>query len=237
MKTTISYLVLVVCLLAGLSLPTQAQQVDDLQEYLDKLAASQTAKPRKSLRRSNAIEIPVGLTEVDLSKFSSYKNRTKVVEVKASVKFTNGTISASSDFSGGTSLLKISGGATVVIDATAGVDASLATSANCKEAVGIYGGSTFYQCGDITAPGGETGTAVYLDTSDDTYIYVSGKTIGSVPGAVEHADGDVVTATTVEGLPNYQCQRQDVPGGYGLGASHRIDGIGRCDYPFRGGRV
>ena len=175
------WLALAVLLLTGLSLQTRAQEADDLQEYLDKLAAEQpTQQARQSVRRGETVNIPVGLTVVDLSKFTSYANRTKVLEVKSSLKFVNGTITAASNFSGGTPLLKIMNGATCVVDETSGVDASLASTSVCTEAVGIFGGSTFYQCCDVTAPGNGAGVAIYLDTAADTYIYVSGKTTGSI---------------------------------------------------------
>lgn len=160
----------------------RAQDADDLQEYLDQLAAAQTeSQVQNSTRRgAQSVEIPVGLTEVDLSKFTSYQNRTKEVTVKASVKFTNGTITAASSYSGGTCLLKVYGGATVVLDATAGVNAGAASSTNCLAAVGIYDGSTFYECGDITAPDNGTGIAIYKNSENDTYIYVSGNKRGSI---------------------------------------------------------
>ncbi|MBQ4393492.1 MAG: dockerin type I repeat-containing protein [Prevotella sp.] len=160
---------------------TYAQEVDDLQAYLDQLAAEQAAKPvMKAPLRAESVEIPVGLTEVDLSKFTSYQNRTKQLTIKASVKFTNGIITATSNYSGGGSLLKVYGGATVVLDATAGVNAGATSSANCLAAVGIYEGSTFYQYGDITAPDNGTGIAIYIDGASDTYVYVSGTTKGSI---------------------------------------------------------
>jgi len=159
----------------------KAQEVDDLQEYLDQLASPQTESQIKSgPHKAGSVEIPIGLTEVDLSKFTSYQNRTKTLTVKASVKFTNGTISAASYYSGGTCLLKVYGGATVVLDATAGVNAGAASSTNCLAAVGIYEGSTFYECGDITAPDNGEGIAIYIDGENDTFNYVSGKLTGSI---------------------------------------------------------
>ena len=159
----------------------RAQEVDDLQEFLDQLASEQNeSQVQRGPRKGQSIEIPIGLTEVDLSKFTSYQNRTKTVTVKTSVKFINGTISAASSYSGGTCLLKVYGGATVVLDATAGVNASAANSSNCFAAVGIYEGSTFYECGDITAPDNGEGIAIYKDGENDTFIYVSGKRKGSI---------------------------------------------------------
>ena len=175
------WLAFILCLLT-LSVPQmKAQEVDDLQAYLDKIAAEQTSQDIvKNKRKVNSIEIPVGLTVVDLSKFTSYKNRTKVLEVKASVKFTNGTIGAASNFSGGTCLLKVFGGATVVLDSTAGVDAGITNSTDCFAAVGVYSSSTFYQCGDITAPDNGTGIAIWIEGAGGTYNYVSGETNGSI---------------------------------------------------------
>lgn len=159
----------------------KAQETDELQAYLDKLATEQSAPNMSGTnRRAGSTEIPVGLAEVDLSKFPSYLDRTKILEVKSSVKFINGTISATSSFTGGTCLLKVMNGATVVLDATAAVNASAASSTNCFAAVGIYGGSTFYECGDITAPDNGQGIAIYLDSSQDTFVYVSGKLTGSI---------------------------------------------------------
>ena len=157
----------------------KAQDVDDLQEYLDQLASRQTESQAQRPRKGQSIEIPVGLTEVDLSKFS-YQNRTKTLTVKASVKFTNGIIAAASNYSGGTCLLKVYDGATVVLDATASIDAGAATSTNCLAAVGIYGGSTFYECGDITAPDNGAGIAIYIDGATDTFVYVSGELKGKI---------------------------------------------------------
>ena len=168
-------------LLTGFSMQIHSQEVDDLQEYLDKLAAEQPAQKAQSRGSGDGtVVIPVGLTEVDLSKFSSYKNRTKELTIQASVKFVNGTITASSNFSGGTSLLKVYDGATVIIDETSGVDASAASMTNCIQAVGLYGGSTLYQNGDIIAAGGKDGIAVFLSSSADTYYYISGQLVGQI---------------------------------------------------------
>ena len=55
---------------------------DDLQEYLDRLADEQPEQ--KSLTRAadgDNVTIPIGLTEIDLSKFSSYQSRSKVRQV------------------------------------------------------------------------------------------------------------------------------------------------------------
>ncbi len=178
----IKWLGTLAALLFALVPQMRAQEVDDLQEYLDQLAAAQTESQvqNSSRRGAQSVEIPVGLTEVDLSKFTSYQNRTKEVTVKASVKFTNGTITAASSYSGGTCLLKVYGGAKVVLDETAGVNAGAASSTNCLAAVGIYDGSTFYECGDITAPDNGTGIAIYKNGENDTYIYVSGTRRGSI---------------------------------------------------------
>ena len=190
------WLALAVLLLTGLSLQTKAQEVDDLQEYLDQLAAEQPVQAaRRGASPAEQVTIPVGLPEVDLSKFSSYTNRSKVLEVKTSLKFVNGIITAASGFAGGTPLLKIMNGATCVVGETSGIDASAATLSACIEAVGIYGGSTFYQCCDVTAPQKTAGVAIYLNSSADTYVYVSGKTIGSI----RNPNGGTVT-----GLESYQ---------------------------------
>ena len=110
----------------------QAQEVDDLQEYLDKLAAEQTPQARqKTIQKGDKIDIPVGIAEVDLSKYTSRK---KELTVKVSVKFVNGTLTASSDFAGGTSLLKVYGGASVVLGETASIDASAATMPSATKA-------------------------------------------------------------------------------------------------------
>lgn len=180
-RNLLNRMICLALLLAGFWQQAAAQEVDDLQEYLNLLAEEQTtAGSRSSMRRSGTVEIPVGLTEVDLSKFTSYQNRTKEVTIKASVKFINGTITAASGYTGGICLLKVYGGATVILDSTAGVDAGAATSANCKAGVGIYEGSTFYQQGDITAPDKGTGIAIYIDGQTDTYNYVEGETNGTI---------------------------------------------------------
>lgn len=156
-----------------------AQENDDLQDYLDQLAAQQKEQTvKKSPRKGQSVEIPVGLTEVDLSMFSSYRNRKKTLTTKASVKFVNGTISSAADYAGNDCLLKVYGGATVVLGETAAIDASASTAPSCLSAVGIYEGSTFYQCGDIHQPkttnASSPGYAIYLNSSADTYVYVSG---------------------------------------------------------------
>jgi hypothetical protein len=181
----IKWLGIIAAMLFALIPQVKAQESDDLQEYLDQLAAQQTDAQRarsqvRSHDNAQSIEIPIGLTEVDLSKFTSYQNRTKTLTVKTSVKFTNGTINASSAYTGGTCLLKVYGGATVVLDATAGIDAGAASSSNCLAAVGIYEGSTFYECGDITAPNNGSGIAIYIDGASDTFIYVSGTLKGTI---------------------------------------------------------
>ena len=183
-----------------------AQDVDDLQEYLDQLATQQTeSQAQKGHRKGPEIEVPSGLTEVNLAQFTSYQNRTKTVTVKANVKFTNGIISASSSYSGGTCLLKVYGGATVMLDATAGVDAGAVGAKECLAAVGIYDGSTFYGCGDITGPkevievisfnGGsieEVGhwpcIAIYINGANDTFNYVS----GILKGEISNPNGGTV---------------------------------------------
>lgn len=206
------WLALLATLLLAFIPKSQAQETDDLQAYLDELATKQQTPPmKKSPRKAGEVTIPVGLTEVDLTKFTSYQNRTKQLTLKASVKFTGGTITAASNYSGGDCLLKVYGGATVVLDATAGIDAGSASAANCLAAVGIYEGSKFYQCGNITGTAAGTGVAVYLDTSADAYYYVSGTLKGTVSnenhGTVvgidedyQFKDGETFTAPTVENV-------------------------------------
>ena len=189
-KKHFRWLALLACLLMGISLPVAAQETDDLQEYLDQLAAEQAAQSvKKAPLKGASVEIPVELTVIDLSQFSSYQNRKKQLSIRANVKFTNGVITAASNYSGGDCLLKIFGGATVAIDETAGVNASAVTANNCFAAVGIYEGSTFYQAGDVRAPIAVQSTsagavyaniAVYLDTSGDVFYYVSGLLDGIV---------------------------------------------------------
>lgn len=178
---------LAIMLLAGLFMPLNAQERDDLQEYLDQLAAEQAAQPQMArMKTQETVTIPVGLTEVDLSKFSSYRNRTTSLTLKTSVKFTNGTITAASTFSSDGPLLKIYDGATVVIGETAGIDASAVTMGSCASGTGmtsavrIEGVSALYQEGDITAPSGEEGEAIHLATSADSYYHVSGTLTGTI---------------------------------------------------------
>ncbi|MBQ9656796.1 MAG: hypothetical protein IJV38_12385 [Prevotella sp.] len=168
---------MLLCMMTFFVPQLKAQEVDELQAYLDRLAAeqSQTVDGRRA-----SVDVPVGLPEVNLANFPSYLSRTKTLEVKSSVKFINGTISASSAFTDGACLLKVMNGATVVLDATAAVDASAAYNGNCFAAVGIYGGSTFYECGDITAPDKGSDIAVYLDSSEDTFVYISGTLTGKI---------------------------------------------------------
>ena len=148
-----------------------------------RIADGTTAQSRGAQRqadRAEAVNIPVQMPVVDLSTFASAIKRTTTLEVKTDVKFTNGTISSAAAFGGDGPLLKVSDSVTVVIDATASVSAASATIANCLTAVGIYGGSSVIQYGDVTAPGNGTGYALYLDTEGDTYNYVAGTTKGKI---------------------------------------------------------
>ena len=172
-------------LLTSVSVSANSQVNDDLQAYLDNLAATSPAKAavqgrRKRARRREQVIIPVDIPVVDLSQFSSATNRTTTLEIKTDVRLTNGTISNSTSFTGGGCLLKVSSGATVYLDATASVNAALSSSDGCLTAIGVYGGSNVTQYGDITAPDDGEGYAVYLDTEYDTYTYVSGTTRGKI---------------------------------------------------------
>ena len=212
-------LVLLACLFMGVSLSAAAQEVDDLQAYLDELAVEQQeqlstalpSNPANAPRRTESVEIPIGLPEVDLSRFTSYQNRTTTLVVSVSVKFVNGTIAASSSFTGGGPLVKVANGKSVVLDQTAAVDAGNAPGAGCLAAVGIYGGSTFFQYGNVTAPANGVGIAIYLDGQNDTYCYYAGITKGSIGneqgGQVIGVDenpaynnGDTFAALTPEGV-------------------------------------
>ncbi len=174
-----------VLLLTGMSLFANGAASDDLQEYLDNLAAKGAAKVKgqsgaAQARRAQSVVIPVDIPVVDLSQFTSAQNRTTTLEVKTDVKFTNGTISSHTDFSGGGGLMYVSNGATVVIDATASVNAMNVAPSNCLRAIGVFGGSNVTQYGDIKAPEQGNGCAVYLETKADTYTYVSGVTKGAI---------------------------------------------------------
>ena len=182
-----------VLLLTSMSVSANSQVNDDLQAYLDNLAAKSPVKAaaqggRKRARRQESVIIPVGIPQVDLSQFSSATDRTTTLEVKTDVRFTNGTISNNASFTGGGCLLKVSNGATVYIDATASVNSQLASSDGCLTAIGVYGGSNVTQYGDITAPDDGEGYAVYLDTEADTYTYVSGTTRGKIRRVQSQSD-------------------------------------------------
>lgn len=170
-----------VSLLMLAPMAVQAQEVDDLQAYLDSLARVQPAQQSARMPRKAGenIEIPVGLAEVDLSKFN-YVNRTKTLSVSTSCKFVNGTISAASGYSGETALVKVQKSATVVFGETCTIDASAASPTSCIAAVGIYNNATVYECGDITAADNGTGVAIYLDAATTTFNYVSGVLTGSI---------------------------------------------------------
>ena len=182
----LKWLVLALCLLSGLAIQAQqtaslqVRQADDLQAYLNQLASEQ--QPAKTgMRKSPTVDIPIGLPEVDLSKFMSNQNRTNTLVISTSVKFINGSITAAAGFSGGGCLLEVRGGVSVVLDTTAKVDASVATAHTaCLAAVGIYASSTFVQCGGVTAPGKGNGIAIYVDDAGSTYQYVSGTIKGEV---------------------------------------------------------
>lgn len=180
------WLALMACLIVGFAGSIRAQEADPLQEYLDQLAAGQANQPlTKCPLKVKGVEISVTLTEVDLSNpvFASYLSRKKQLSVTGNFKFINGTITAASDYSGGGCLVKISSGKTLMLDETAGIDASGVTANNCFAAVGIYEGGTFYQCGGVRAPSAVQASgsgsvypniAVYLDTSKDVYYYEKG---------------------------------------------------------------
>lgn len=169
--------------------------MDDLQDYLNRLAVEQvlessTFQARQYEPQYTTVKIPVGLTEVNLSEFASYQYRTKPLVVKTSVKFTNGTIAAAPDFDSGNYLLKIDNGVTFFLDSSASVDASASTEANCQAAVGIFGGSTFIQNGDIKAPDNSFGIAIYINDATNNYNYLSGDTKGSIVANVDDKDYD-----------------------------------------------
>lgn len=180
-----------VLLLTSVSLSASVAVADDLQGYLDNLAAKNTAKANgqsagQKVRREQTVTIPVDIPVVDLSTFNSATNRTTTLDVKTDVRFTNGTISSNASFTGGGCLVKVSNGATVIIDNTAHINSALASSDNCLTAIGVYGGSTLTQYGDITAPSNGTGYAVYLDTKADTYNYIS----GNIKGKIRRIEGE-----------------------------------------------
>lgn len=186
------WLALLTCLLMGFATTAVAQEEeDDLQAYLDKLAAEMPQPPGpQPVRDRTDVTIPINLPVIDLSTFTSAQNRKNSLLVQSSVIFKNGTISAAAAFSGGGPLLKITNGAYCVLDETASVDASTATQGNCSAAVGVYGGSTFHQKGDVSAPrlNGQWGTAVYLNTSADTWIHES----GAVNGGTQNPGGGTI---------------------------------------------
>lgn len=189
------WMLLAALLLTGISQQGVARSADDLQDCLDQLAAEQSASGiHKGVRRAESVNIPMGLPVVDLSQFSSSQNREEPLTVSTSVQFANGTISSSADLSDDASLMRVEDGATVILQSSANVDASAASANQCKEAVGIYGGSTFVQYGDVTAPDSGTGVAIYLGTAADTYIYGD----GTVRGTVGNPNGGTVTNATVD---------------------------------------
>ncbi len=172
-----------VLLLTSMSVSANSQVNDDLQAYLDNLAASRPAKvtsqeSRQKAKRVRKVSIPIDIPVVDLSLFSSATDRTKPLEVKTDVKFSNGTISSSDSFEGDC-LLSVTGRATVVVDASASVNAVKPSGTDCLTAISISGSSSVTQYGDILAPSDEC-WAVYLDTEADTYKYVSGTIRGKV---------------------------------------------------------
>ena len=187
MKKTLKtkWMASLLCLLAlAFALPVSAQEEDDLQAYLDQLAVQQSSEtqPLQGMRKARGVDIPVGLTEVDLSTFSATQRKKSLV-VSSSCKFVNGTLTASSSFSGGGCMVMIKNGATVVMDSSVKFDASNATSSNCLATVGIYDcgyNTTFYALGDIIAPNNGTGYAVYIECQSGTLYYYHSKLTGSI---------------------------------------------------------
>ena len=173
------------CLLAlAFAMPASAQEEDDLQAYLDQLAEQQVNAPQdqQGRRKAKGVDIPVGLTEVDLSAFTATQ-RKKSLTVSSSCKFVNGTLTASSSFSGGGCLVNIKNGATVVMDSSVKFDASNTTSSQCFATVGIYDcgyNTTFYQQGDIIAPNNGTGYGFYIECQSGTLYYRSTKLQGNI---------------------------------------------------------
>lgn len=169
--------------LLATAMPTMAQEgdYDPFQAYLDSLAEvywqhHDKPQPGRDGMRRATVNIPEGLTEIDLSdpKYATFTSRVKTVVVNQPIKFVNGSITAKSNFTGGGCLIKVTQGVSVVFDETCTVDASLATSDKCLAAVGIYDcgyNTTVYQLGDITAPDNGTGIAVYIECASGTLYY------------------------------------------------------------------
>lgn len=132
-----------------------------------------------TLRAQETVVIPVGLPVVDLSAMN-LTARTTTLTVSQSCRFVNGTIAASSAFAGEKPLVSIAAGVTVVLDATAAIDASQAGGDQCTAAVSIGAEAAFYELGNVTAPDGGEGIAVYLEDDSSVFEHLGGTMKGSL---------------------------------------------------------
>ena len=174
-----------------------AQDADDLQDYLNQLAAGQSggSDSRGYLKAASG-----GETEIDLSKFTSYQNRTTALTFASNlnVRITNGTITASPSFSGGTPLVEVYG--TVTLDKTAGIDASVIYYYDCPAAVGVLGSGTFNQYGKVVAP--QKGARVTLQNENCTWNNYYDPEEPRDYLAFTAVDGSVTIGMSKSGSPN-----------------------------------
>ncbi len=194
MKNTRYYwLFALLCMLTLNNMRVSAQERDPLQEFIDSLAREQ-AGSAIGPRRVQRADIPVDelpILDLSQSRYRNYLSRSKTLSITASVKIINGTISALSSFSGGEPLVKLSNEVTVVLDASAAIDAGNVASNVCSSAVGIYECSTLRKNGDVTAPDKGTGVAIYLDTDCCSLVNDGGDTNGTVDDGSGGILGDV----------------------------------------------
>ena len=200
MKNTRYYwLFTLLCMLTLNNTRVSAQEHDPLQEFIDSLAREQ-AGPAIGPRRVQRADIPVDelpILDLSQSRYRNYLSRSKTLSITASVKIINGTISALSSFSGGESLVKLSNEVTVVLDASAAINAGSVSWNVCPAAVGIYGCSKLIKYGDVTAPDNGTGVAIYLDTDCCSLENDGGETNGTVDDGSGGILGDVNADGTV----------------------------------------
>ena len=186
-KWMTALLFLLACLLA---MPAGAQDEMELQALLDQMAEKSIHSQGTTLpgMRKGSINIPQVVDSLDLE--GRTYNLSMGLDVKSSVRIKNGVIKAKANFSGGNCLVNIVDhenwvGSTVnvILEPTATIDASLASSSKCFGAVGIYrcnDPTFFHEQGDITAPDSGTGIAIYLGCANSTFNYVSGTLTGTI---------------------------------------------------------
>lgn len=174
------------CLMAAMPTVSPAQEINPIQAFIDSVALANTEiAPDGTKRMKRVTRATVTVLDLSLARYASYKNLTYTLDVTTSIKVINGTIGAADGFKGDRSgnavapLVRVKNGATLYIDATAGVNAGTLATTVCPAAVALYDCSTLSHGGTITAPDNGTGVAIYLDSDCCTLTDDGGSTNGT----------------------------------------------------------